>query len=283
MQSLILLINLLRAVLSAHHDGAPLVLLPPADLLKAVLGEQSPEHLNSAIMELLQSADQTLAPVTQLIPRVYRLAHELERVDGGDSMRVLRFQAYGQALLTIATLNEAVTREHTTLRHINLHLKRSGLVDLLQEWHIGASGGGPNVLVVCQARSTSADYTAKLRGRHFLQRRVAVTYQAARPQPRLRLRALSVVPEEPEPSLRLEWLQHPTPDYDLDLLTEQERYKGHIQTRLIQMPLVVGGDQLTLTLASEAGSELLVTDIFDENGDPLTRVIRWPPTDAALV
>ena len=45
------------------------------------------------------------------------------------------------------------------------------------------------------------------------------------------------------------------------------------------MPLVVGGDQLTLTLASEAGSELLVTDIFDENGDLVGRAIYRNPRD----
>lgn len=280
-RSLLLLLDLLRATTQVYGGAARPALVLAVSEPAQLLAEFAPPDLVAVIGGLLREITHGQLRVEQSIPQLRDCAAKLEQVIAREPSLADQLHMLGQQLQMLDTINRAAAGESSVLTQVGIHLAETELAALVREWHISASATEPAIVVVCTPPELPADHSLRLRGSHYVERRVTFHYQVQAAHPRLSLRSLSATVFDDTPQAQRDWWQLPATDYDLTIFTEQERFKGRIFTRRLPTPLMVHGDVFTLTLAGSSGSHILSTELRDERDTPLTRVLHWPPIDPA--
>lgn len=256
-----------------HGDQVPLV--PLTNLPTQLLSEMVPAASNEIVLRL-QSLATSEPAIPQTIMELRRIAEQIAQATSADLQHNAQLEAVAQHVQTIAAINQDAVDGQHTIRQMQIDLANSPLMRYVQEWHI-QSATPPTNAVICHVSDQTGEYRVRLRGLTYIERRAALRYTPHDPHPFVEVRALTATPTESMPSERQVWQQRPLPADDLAIYTEQERYKGRIMTRRMDLPLVVDGEPVRITLAAGEHAHVVATDFLDENDRLLVRVIRWPP------
>lgn len=267
----LLLLSLARAVAPVRGEGTHLALVAGVERITAGLAGLMPQPAFSALRTLLRASAAGGLPTGALLAELGPLAAALREVADEPALVALAAQAQ-----TIVALRCGANGGPGALRHATINLAATSLADLVDEWRLAATPGSPETIVARVPAEADGPLTVRLSGKGFVERRVAVSYAADTPFPRLLLAAPSRGARDEAPQDRDSWHQLPFPDYDLAVLSEQERHKGSVATRRLEGRVIAHGATLTLALDAPEGHGIISTEILDETDRPLARVICWP-------
>lgn len=275
----LLILALVRAVAPFKGDGLHLSLVVREQRFHELLAAFVSAPTLDALAELLRLSAAGGLALGEATAEINRLAGEL-RVAAADPERAAILATLAAQAQALVALRIGANSASSMLRHASLDLISSPLTDLITEWRLSATPESPETIVVNLPPGAAAPLTVQMRGPNFIERRVAVCYEPGTAPPRLLLTAPTLSVRDAAPVDRAAWPQLPFPDYDLAVLTEQERHKGVVATRRLEGRVIARGPRLALTLEAPEGAALVSTEILDEIGRPLVRVLRWPPAAA---
>jgi len=273
----LLLLGLVRAVAPVKGDGAHLSLFVRVGRAIAGLAEVVPPATLGALEALLSASAAGSLTVSAATAQIRLLAGALRQVAADDPGRGAALAALAAQTQTIIALRCGGNGGPGVLRHGTITLAASPLADLIDEWRLAVTPETPETIVAYVPAEAVEPVAVRLRGQSFIERRVVVSYHANLVSPRLLLTAPSRSVRDELPQDHDAWSQLPIPDYDLAVLTEQERHKGTVVTRRLEGRVIARGATLSLYLDAPKDHAIISTEILDETGRPLARVLRWPP------
>jgi hypothetical protein len=275
--ALLLLLNLAPIVAPLRGHGTLPALVPPASLLSRMLGEYVPAAQAEEIITFLDELTQEAIPIDSAMRQIRQFAEQIAEGAANAPDRAASLEVAAQQIGLLASLNRHPADGNSPLRHLRTSLDNSLLSPIVQEWHIHTAQGGQDIVVISRVHARTEQIFFRPRGSHYIERRIVLHYNHDDDHPVIELNTLTATMLDRHPRARHLWRQPATPDYDLIIYTEQERLKGRIMTRFLELPLVLEGDTITLTASLTAGGRIAATDVLDEQDQPLLRVLCWPP------
>lgn len=271
------LLALVRAVAPFKGDGLHLSLAVRVGRFCELLATFVPRPTLEALESLLAASAAGGMAISEAVAEIHRLADELHTAVAGDPARAAALATLAAHAQAIGALRIGANSSSGLLRQGSLDLTTSPLTDLIAEWRLAATPESPETIVAQLPPAAGAPLVVKMRGQSFIERRVAICYEPDSTAPRLLLAAPSLSVRDAAPSEREAWPQPPFPDYDLAVLSEQERHKGVVATRRLAGRVIARGSRLTLALSAPQDAAIISTELLDETGRPLVRVLLWPP------
>jgi hypothetical protein len=193
-----------------------------------------------------------------------------------DPATVERVQASARCLEMALAINHLTDRESQD--RVALQLESLDLFRYIDTLQIAGDAGSPDIILVgAPALASSSAITIRLPLQGYLAQRVIIDYQNRSSYPHIRLTTPTRIARDDRSRSRSVWVQKPAPAYDLNVYTYKDRLMGRIQTRAIEPLSQIAGQRLTLTFARQNDTQLLATDVFDEQGVLRVQFIRRTP------
>ncbi len=143
----------------------------------------------------------------------------------------------------------------------------------IREWRLA-----PHMLLKC-VDHMNQEQNQSFMGGHPITQDIQITFQADSGIPVLSL----TCPSKPTNSVwehrRTNWVQRPTPDFDLNLYDVRDNLLGQIMTRKLVLPTCIEGENISLMITETCPITLHQTQMFLHNGDEVatyyTYKIDW--------
>lgn len=267
-----LLLNLIVAPLNDVNARA--VLVPRPELTLLALGEFVDQPTAAAIHTLLHDISQGMA-VARAFTQLQQFAEQITQAIADIPDSGSRLERAAQQLGLFHAINQQ-PRAGRTIRHIHASLDERAFSTIVAEWHIQNARAEHETVVINRVVASEQPIIFRPRGTSYIERHIALHYRPNVNHPIIELRAPSATATEAVPCTRPAWRQPAHPDYDLLVYTEQKRFKGTVVTRAFDLPLVIEGQLITLTVPG-TNTRVIATDIYDSQETLLTRVFCWPP------
>jgi hypothetical protein len=278
---LALLLNLQKLALSARADQSAIATVAPealiADALAGLLAERELQQMQNMLARI--GAGSIGAAEAW---NVANNAASALKARAGHADQAAARSALNRMLEEMLRLRSIADSQ--LVGHIDLQITSVKLFDYVPRLAIEPVPGAPATVIIgaLPQAISQPDITVSSRHDSYIERRTEIVYGGRLPYPRLNLNIRSRRGRLDVKNKRLDWIQRPFPEYDLDICTFQERRIGSIQTRPRELPYTVEGQRLSITIPQQADTSLLETSILDEKQTPLIRCFRLITAQEAI-
>lgn len=270
---LALLLNLQKLALSSPVDQSAITAIAPepliADALAGMLAERELQQLQDLLARLGAGnigAAEAWRLANDLVPAIKARSAQADQIAGRSALNRMLEEMFMLRSITGSQL----------VGHIDLRIKSIRLFDYIPRLTIDPVPGTPTTVIIGTMPQTLSqpDITVSSPHDSYIERRTEIVYSSRSPYPHLNLNTPSRRGALNVKTKRLDCIQHPFPEYDLEIYTFQERRVGNIQTRACELPYTVKGQKLSITIPRQDDTSLLETSMFDEKRNPLLHCVR---------
>jgi hypothetical protein len=257
------LIDILRVSASIGENQNTLRVAPTRDILVDICSQQVPQDQIDQLAEVIVAC---AAGRSATLPNLDAI--ELALSGPACAARLARADT---ALNEMLLLHYAL---HTDVdRPVNLTISHPHFFDYLQYMQISSAPNHPRIVLVGALLPAQEKVDLRFDASTHLLKRIAISYGTDSPYPYLDLKLWSISRKMPARAERQEY-QLPDAQYDFDLWTRDNRIKGEIRTRRVDLPYAVNTAQISMHINALAGLELLETSVLDSEGTILASCLR---------